>query len=346
MSYVAETKRYEGAQFRQCGRSGIVLPPVSLGLWQNFGGTDVFETGRAVVRRAFDRGMTHFDLANNYGPPYGSAEENFGQILRKDLHPYRNELIISSKAGWDMWPGPYGMGGSRKYLLASLDESLQRMGLEFVDIFYSHRPSLDVPLEETMGALAHAVRQGKALYVGISSYSPERTREAAKILRSEGVPLLIHQPSYSMLNRWIETELLGTLEELGVGCIAFSPLAQGLLTDKYLNGVPENSRGKSGGAGGSFLQSFLNDKNLDQVRALNEMARGRGQTLAQMAIAWVLRDKRVTSALIGARNVEQLDNSLDAIKKLEFAKEELDAIDRHAQEGGIDLWKGAREGTE
>jgi L-glyceraldehyde 3-phosphate reductase len=290
--------------------------------------------------------VTHFDLANNYGPPYGSAEENFGQILRKDLHPYRNELLISSKAGWDMWPGPYGVGGSRKYLLASLDESLQRMGLEYVDIFYSHRPSPEVPLEETMGALAHAVRQGKALYVGISSYSPERTREAARILQSEGVPLLIHQPSYSLLNRWIETELLGTLDELGVGCIAFSPLAQGLLTDKYLNGVPENSRGKSGGAGGSFLQSFLNEKNLNQVRALNEMARGRGQTLAQMAISWVLRDKRVTSALIGARNVEQLDNSLDAIKRLEFTKEELDAIDRPAQEGGIDLWKGAREGTE
>ncbi len=346
MSYVADAKRYDGAQFRRCGRSGIVLPPVSLGLWQNFGGTDVFETGRAVVRRAFDRGVTHFDLANNYGPPYGSAEENFGQILRKDLNLYRNELVISSKAGWDMWPGPYGMGGSRKYLLASLDESLQRMGLEYVDIFYSHRPSPEVPLEETIGALAHAVRQGKALYVGISSYSPEATREAARILRSEGVPLLIHQPSYSLLNRWVETELLATLDELGVGCIAFSPLAQGLLSDKYLKGVPENSRGKSGGAGGSFLQSFLNEKNLEQVRALNEMARGRGQTLAQMAIAWVLRDTRVTSALIGARNVEQLDNSLDAIKKLEFSKEELDAIDRYAQEGGIDLWKGAREGTE
>ena len=346
MSYVADAKRYDGAQFRRCGRSGIVLPPVSLGLWQNFGGNDVFETGRAVVRRAFDRGVTHFDLANNYGPPYGSAEENFGQILRKDLNLYRNELVISSKAGWDMWPGPYGMGGSRKYLLASLDESLQRMGLEYVDIFYSHRPSPEVPLEETIGALAHAVRQGKALYVGISSYSPEATREAARILRSEGVPLLIHQPSYSLLNRWVETELLATLDELGVGCIAFSPLAQGLLSDKYLKGVPENSRGKSGGAGGSFLQSFLNEKNLEQVRALNEMARGRGQTLAQMAIAWVLRDRRVTSALIGARNVQQLDNSLDAIKKLEFSKEELDAIDRYAQEGGIDLWKGAREGTE
>jgi len=343
MGYVADAKRYENASFRRCGQSGIVLPPVSLGLWQNFGGADVFETGRAVIRRAFDRGVTHFDLANNYGPPYGSAEENFGHILRKDFRPYRNELIISSKAGWDMWPGPYGIGGSRKYLLASLDESLERMGLEYVDIFYSHRPSLDVPLEETMGALAHAVRQGKALYVGISSYSPERTREAARILRSEGVPLLIHQPSYSMLNRWVETELLATLEELGVGCIAFSPLAQGLLTDKYLKGVPENSRAK---AGGSFLNSFLNEENLKRVRELNEIAQGRGQTLAQMAIAWVLRDQRVTSALIGARNVEQLDNSLDAVKKLEFTDAELDAIDSNAKESGIDLWKGAREGTE
>jgi L-glyceraldehyde 3-phosphate reductase len=343
MSYVANAKRYDDAPFRRCGRSGLVLPPVSLGLWQNFGGVDVFETGRAVVRRAFDRGVTNFDLANNYGPPYGSAEENFGHILRKDLRPYRNELVISSKAGWDMWPGPYGVGGSRKYLLASLDESLQRMGLEYVDIFYSHRPSMDVPLEETMGALVQAVRQGKALYVGISSYSPERTREAARILRSEGVPLLIHQPSYSMLNRWIETELLGALEELGVGCIAFSPLAQGLLTDKYLNGVPENSRAK---AGGSFQRTFLTEKNLHHVRVLDEMARGRGQTLAQMAIAWVLRDKRVTSALIGARTVEQLDNSLDAIKNLEFTDAELDDIDRYAQDGGIDLWKDAREGTE
>jgi L-glyceraldehyde 3-phosphate reductase len=343
MSYVADARRYDGAQFRRCGQSGIVLPPVSLGLWQNFGGSDVFETGRAVIRRAFDRGVTHFDLANNYGPPYGSAEENFGEILRKDFRPYRNELIISSKAGWDMWLGPYGIGGSRKYLLASLDDSLRRMGLEYVDIFYSHRPSMDVPLEETMGALAHAVRQGKALYVGISSYSPERTREAARILKSEGVPLLIHQPSYSMLNRWIETELLSALEELGVGCIAFSPLAQGLLTDKYLKGIPENSRAK---AGGSFLSSFLNEENLAHVRALNEVARERGQSLAQMAIAWALRDRRVTSALIGARNVEQLDNSLDAIQNLEFTAAELETIDRNARDSGIDLWKGAREGTE
>jgi L-glyceraldehyde 3-phosphate reductase len=343
MTYVPAAKRYDGAQFRRCGRSGIVLPPISLGLWQNFGGVDSFETGRAMVRRAFDRGLTHFDLANNYGPPYGSAEENFGAILRKDLSAYRNELLISSKAGWDMWPGPYGIGGSRKYLLASLDDSLRRMGLEYVDIFYSHRPSTDVPLEETMGALAQAVRQGKALYIGISSYSPERTREAARILRSEGVPLLIHQPSYSMLNRWVEDELLGTLEELGVGCIAFSPLAQGLLTDKYLKGVPDNSRAK---LEGSFAKSFLNQENLSRVQALNELARKRGQTLAQMAIAWVLRDKRVTSALIGARTVEQLDNSLDAINNLQFPDAELDAIDRYAEESGIDLWRNAREGTE
>jgi L-glyceraldehyde 3-phosphate reductase len=342
MTYVPHEKRYDGAQFRRCGRSGIVLPPVSLGLWQNFGGADVFETGRAVVRRAFDRGVTHFDLANNYGPPYGSAEENFGEILRKDFRAYRDELLISSKAGYDMWPGPYGDGGSRKYLLASLEASLRRMGLEYVDIFYSHRPAMDVPLEETMGALAQAVRQGKALYVGISSYSPERTRQAAKILQSEGVPLLIHQPSYSMLNRWVEKELLGTLEELGVGCIGFSPLAQGLLSNKYLKGVPANSRAK---AEGSFLKGFLNEENLNRVRALNEIAASRGQSLAQMAIAWVLRDQRVTSALIGARNVEQLDNSLDAVKNLHFSAAELKEIDRHAQEGDIDLWKDAREGA-
>ena len=342
MSYVPDAKRYDGTQFRRCGRSGIVLPPVSLGLWQNFGGVDAFETGREVIRRAFDRGVTHFDLANNYGPPYGSAEENFGKILRKDFRPYRNELVISSKAGWDMWPGPYGVGGSRKYLLASLEASLQRMGLEYVDIFYSHRPAQDTPLEETMGALVQAVRQGKALYVGISSYSPERTCAAAQILKSQGVPLLIHQPSYSMLNRWVEKELLGTLEEMGVGCIAFSALAQGLLTNKYLHGVPENSRAKGEG---SFQRDFLNQENLDRVRALNQIALGRGQTLAQMAIAWVLRDKRITSALIGARNVEQLDNSLDAMKKLQFTDAELHEIDRYAQEGAIDLWKSAREGT-
>ena len=342
MSYVANEKRYRDAPFRRCGRSGIVLPPISLGLWQNFGGADVFETGRAMVRRAFDRGVTHFDLANNYGPPYGSAEENFGEILRKDLRPHRNELIISTKAGWDMWPGPYGIGGSRKYLIASLDESLKRMGLEYVDIFYSHRPDLNTPLEETMSALAHIVRQGKALYVGISSYSPERTREAAAILKSEGVPLFIHQPSYSMLNRWIEDELLGTLDVLGTGCIAFSPLAQGLLTSKYLKGVPEDSRAKGEG---SFQTKMLSEDNLNRVRSLNEIAKGRGQTLAQMAIAWVLRDSRVTSALIGARNVQQLDDSLDAVKNLKFTDAELAEIDSHARDGALDLWKGAREGT-
>ena len=343
MRYIPDEKRYDGVSYRRSGRSGISLPPISLGLWQNFGGVNVFETGRAVLRRAFDRGVTHFDLANNYGPPYGSAEENFGEIFRKDFQSHRNELLISSKAGWDMWPGPYGAGGSRKYMLASLDESLDRMGLDYVDIFYSHRPTMDVPLEETMGALAQAVRQGKALYVGISSYSPERTREAARLLKSEGVPLLIHQPSYSMLNRWVEHELLDTLEEIGVGCIAFSPLAQGLLTNKYLNGVPASSRAKDGQW---FEEEFLSEDNLTRVRALNEIAKGRGQSLAQMAIAWVLRDKRVTSALIGARNVEQLDNSLDALNNLEFNDAEIAEIDRFAQEGSIDLWKDAREGRE
>src|SRR6202051_4169683 len=342
MAYVAANDRYERIAYRRCGRSGLKLPPISLGLWQNFGGADVFETGRAMLRRAFDRGVTHFDLANNYGPPYGSAEENFGIVMRKDFRPLRNELIISTKAGWDMWPGPYGIGASRKYLLNSLDDSLKRMGLEYVDIFYAHRPWADTPLEETVGALATAVHQGKALYVGISSYSPERTRQAAQILKSMGVPLLIHQPSYSMLNRWIEKELLSTLEELGVGCIAFSPLAQGLLTNKYLHGVPENSRAK---AEGSFQKDFLSEDNLKRGRALNEIASGRGQTLAQMAIAWVLRDKRVTSALTGARNVEQLDNSLDAVRKLQFTDAELNEIDRYAQEGAIDLWRNAREGA-
>ena len=343
MTYIAAEDRYKVATFRRNGKSGIVLPAISLGLWQNFGGVDSFETGRAVLRRAFDRGVTHFDLANNYGPPYGSAEENFGQWMAKDFRPYRNELLISTKAGWDMWPGPYGFGGSRKYLLTSLDDSLRRMGLDYVDIFYSHRPDPDTPLEETMGALIHAVRQGKALYVGISSYSPERTRQAAAILKSEGVPLFIHQPSYSMLNRWIEKELLTTLDELGAGCIAFSPLAQGLLTNKYLNGVPENSRAA---AKGSFLEDFLNENNLKQVRALNEIAKQRGQSLAQMAIAWTLRDPRVTSALIGARNVQQLDDSLDALKNLSFSHEELASIDQHARDSSIDLWKDARESVQ
>jgi len=349
-AYVPALTRYDHANFRRCGNSGLVLPAITLGLWQNFGGADVFETGRAMVRRAFDRGVTHFDLANNYGPPYGSAEENFGTILRKDFgvrkhsRALRNELVISSKAGYDMWPGPYGIGASRKYLLSSLDDSLTRMGLDYVDIFYAHRPWKNCPLEETMGALVSAVHQGKALYVGISSYSPERTRQAAKILKQMGVPLLIHQPSYSMLNRWIEKGLLDALEEVGAGCIAFSPLAQGLLTSKYLKGVPKDSRAKN--AGSSLLKEFLSEKNLKNARALNEIARGRGQTLAQMAIAWVLRDQRVTSALIGARNVEQLDDSLDALKNLKFTPAELKEIDRYAQEGNVDLWRRGRETME
>jgi L-glyceraldehyde 3-phosphate reductase len=346
-AYVPDPTRYDHAAFRRCGRFGLVLPAITLGLWQNFGGADVFETGRAMIRRAFDRGVTHFDLANNYGPPYGSAEENFGAILRKDFglrkhaSALRNELLISTKAGWDMWPGPYGIGGSRKYLLASLDDSLRRMGLDYVDIFYAHRPWANCPLEETMGALATAVFQGKALYVGISSYSPERTREAAQILKSMGVPLLIHQPSYSMLNRWIEKGLLDTLEEIGAGCIAFSPLAQGLLTHKYLKGVPADSRARSENS--SLLKDFLSEENLKRARALNEIAKGRGQTLAQMAIAWVLRSPAVTSALIGARTVEQLDDSLDALKRLDFAEAELAEIDRYAVDSGIDLWRSARE---
>lgn len=340
MTWAPSPTRYDTASFRRCGRSGLDLPPISLGLWHNFGGVDVFETGRAVIRRAFDRGVTHFDLANNYGPPYGSAEENFGTILKKDFAAHRDEMIISSKAGWDMWPGPYGVGGSRKYLLASLDQSLQRMGLDYVDIFYSHRPTPDVPLEETMGALVQMHRQGKALYVGISSYGPQRTRQAAEILRREGVPLLIHQPSYSMLNRWVEVDLLDTLEDLGVGCIAFSPLAQGLLTNKYLNGVPEHSRAA---AGDSFTRTMLSESNLAHVRALNDIATKRGQSLAQMAIAWVLRDTRVTSALIGARNVQQLDDSLNALNTLDFSAEEIALIDQYAREGHIDLWRNLSE---
>jgi L-glyceraldehyde 3-phosphate reductase len=336
MSYQADPGRYEAMPYRRCGRSGLDLPAISLGLWHNFGGEDVFETGRATIRRAFDRGVTHFDLANNYGPPYGSAEENFGTILQKDFAAHRDELIISSKAGWDMWPGPYGVGGSRKYLIASCDQSLKRMGLDYIDIFYSHRPDFDTPLEETMGALAQLVRQGKALYVGISSYGPELTRKAATILKDLGVPLLIHQPSYSMLNRWVEDGLLDTLADIGTGCIAFSPLAQGLLTDKYLGGVPEGTRASKGS---SFDQTLLSDENIARVRALDAIAKKRGQSLAQMAIAWVLRSPTVTSALIGARNVAQLDNALDAAKTLSFSTEELTEIDRHAREGGIDLWR-------
>lgn len=343
-SYTADPMRYDGRMpYRRCGRSGLDLPAISLGLWQNFGGVDSFETGRAILRRAFDRGVTHFDLANNYGPPFGSAEENFGRVLKSDFAGHRDELIISTKAGWDMWPGPYGgIGGSRKYLIASLDQSLKRMGLDYVDIFYSHRVDPKTPLEETMGALAHIHRQGKALYVGISSYSPELTREAHAILKAEGVPLLIHQPSYSMLNRWIEGELLDALTGLGVGCIAFSPLAQGMLTNKYLNGVPEDARATKGR---SLRETMLSPENIERIRQLNAIAQNRGQTLAQMAIAWVLRDRRITSALIGARTVAQLDDSLDALKQLEFTEDELRQIDNYATDGGIDIWKPSSQLT-
>ena len=338
MTNQAASDRYSGLMpYRRCGRSGIDLPAISLGLWQNFGGADVFETGRAILRRAFDRGVTHFDLANNYGPPYGSAEENFGRIMAGDFAPYRDELIISTKAGWDMWPGPYGdIGGSRKYLIASLDQSLKRMGLDYVDIFYSHRVDPNTPLEETMAALAHLHRQGKALYVGISSYSPELTQKAAAILAEERVPLFIHQPNYSMMNRWIEHGLLDTLQTLGTGCIAFSPLAQGLLTSKYLKGIPEDARATKDG---SFGKEVLTEENLGRIRALNAIAERRGQTLAQMAVAWSLRDPRVTSSLIGARTVEQLDNSLGALDRLDFSPEELAEIDRYATDGGTDYWR-------
>jgi L-glyceraldehyde 3-phosphate reductase len=322
-------------QYRRSGRSGLKLPAVSLGLWQNFGDNAPFDRQRATVLRAFELGITHFDLANNYGPPYGSAEENFGRLMSKDLAGHRHELVISSKAGYDMWAGPYGDWGSRKYLLTSLDQSLKRMGLDYVDIFYSHRHDPETPLEETMGALVTAVRQGKALYVGISSYSAERTKEAAAILRRMGTPLLIHQPSYSMLNRWIEPDLVAVLKEEGIGCIVFSPLAQGLLTDRYLNGVPEGSRASHPG---SFSQKLLTEENLAKIRALNEIAQRRGQTLAQMAVAWVLRDPVVTSALIGASSVAQLEQNVAALDKLEFAKDELAEIDRYATEGGINIW--------
>jgi L-glyceraldehyde 3-phosphate reductase len=340
VTYQAASNRYDNLMpYRRCGRSGIDLPAISLGLWQNFGGADVFETGRAILRRAFDRGVTHFDLANNYGPPYGSAEENFGRVMASDFAPYRDELIISTKAGWDMWPGPYGgIGGSKKYLIASLDQSLKRMGLEYVDIFYSHRVDPTTPLEETMRALTQIHRQGKALYIGISSYSPELTRKAAAILAEERVPLFIHQPNYSMFNRWIEGGLLDTLEDLGTGCIAFSPLAQGLLTSKYLKGIPADARVTRDG---SLSKDQLSDANLERVRALNAIAERRGQTLAQMAIAWTLRDPRVTSSLIGARTVEQLDNSLDAVKGLAFSAAELAEIDTYATDGGTDLWKSS-----
>ena len=339
--YTPDTDRYDGRMpYRPVGRTGLKLPAISLGLWHNFGDDTPFANQRATLRRAFELGISHFDLANNYGPPYGSAETNFGRHLREDFKPYRDELIISSKAGWDMWPGPYGDLGSRKYLLASLDQSLQRMGLDYVDIFYHHHYDPTTPLAETMLALDTAVRQGKALYVGISSYSAERTREAVAIATELGTPLVIHQPSYSMLNRWVEDatageSLLDALGDTGLGCIAFSPLAQGMLTDKYLTGVPEGSRAAQDK---SLSTDLLSAQNLDHIRALNDLAAGRGQTLAQLAIAWVLRDERVTSALIGASSVRQLENSVAAVANLAFTADELAAIDRYATEGGINLW--------
>jgi L-glyceraldehyde 3-phosphate reductase len=339
MDYLPAENRYASMPYRRSGRSGLKLPAISLGLWHNFGHDRAFDSQRATVRRAFDRGITHFDLANNYGPPAGSAEENFGRLLATDLKPYRDELIISSKAGYDMWPGPYGEWGSRKYLLSSLDQSLQRMGLDYVDVFYSHRFDPDTPLQETMGALDSAVRQGKALYVGISSYSGHRTEEAAQILRDLGTPVLIHQPSYSLLNRWVEEDLLDVLKREGIGCIAFSPLAQGMLTDKYLGGqVPADSRA----AQDHFLKrDMLTPEALAHIKALNAMAADRGQSLAQMAIAWTLRDARVTSSLIGASSVEQLDENLAALDNLEFTDDELATIDQHAVDAGINLWSSS-----
>jgi L-glyceraldehyde 3-phosphate reductase len=336
--YVAAQDRYEAMPYRRTGRSGLKLPAISLGLWHNFGDDVPIENQRAVLRRAFDLGITHFDLANNYGPPYGSAETNFGRILREDFSSYREELVISSKAGWDMWPGPYGFGGSRKYLLSSLDQSLGRLGVDYVDIFYSHRPDAETPIDETAGALISAVQQGKALYAGISSYSPERTREIAALLTAAGVPLLIHQPSYSMLNRWIEQDLLSAVDDLGVGVIAFSPLAQGMLTDRYLNGVPENSRAAQGK---SLDPSWLTDDALTHIRALNDIAADRGQSLAQLALSWALRDSRVTSVLIGASSVAQLEANVGALDNLEFSTAELASIDQHAKDSGINLWAEA-----
>jgi L-glyceraldehyde 3-phosphate reductase len=333
--FSASPARYDKMQYRRCGRSGLQLPAISLGLWHNFGGDRPLESGRAILRRAFDLGVTHFDLANNYGPPYGSAEETFGRVLHSDLRPYRDELVLSTKAGYDMWPGPYGEWGSRKYLLASLDQSLGRMGVEYVDIFYSHRFDPETPLEETMGALDTAVRSGKALYAGISSYSAEKTREAAAILRELGTPVLIHQPSYSLLNRWIEPELLDTLGELGVGCICFSPLAQGMLTDKYLDGIPEGSRAAENS---SLSPDLLTEVALEKIRALNEIARGRGQSLAQLALAWTLRDPRMTSSLIGASSVAQLEDSLASLDNLALSDAELAEIDRYATDSEINLW--------
>jgi L-glyceraldehyde 3-phosphate reductase len=339
-TYAAREDRYERMPYRRCGRSGLLLPAISLGLWQNFGDSRPLEHSRAILRRAFDLGITHFDLANNYGPPYGTAELNFGRLLAQDFRHLRDELVISTKAGYDMWPGPYGNWGSRKYLLASLDQSLRRMGLDYVDVFYSHRFDPDTPLEETLGALDAAVRQGKALYVGISSYSADRTSEAIRILRELGTPLLIHQPSYSMLNRWIERELLGVLQDEGVGCIAFSPLAQGLLTDKYLEGIPDASRVRSGAY---FSEELLTADNLRRVRALGEVAARRGQTLAQMAVAWVLRDGRVTSALVGVSSVAQLEANVAALDRLDFTDDELAEIDRYATDGAVNIWAQSSE---
>jgi L-glyceraldehyde 3-phosphate reductase len=342
MPYTAADDRYDVQPYRRCGRSGLLLPAVSLGFWHNFGDDKPLETQRAIMRRAFDLGVTHFDLANNYGPPYGSAESNVGRILAEDFGAYRDELAISTKAGWDMWPGPYGNLGSRKYLTASIDQSLQRLGLDYVDIFYHHRPDPDTPLEETMGALDSIVRAGKALYVGVSSYSAEHTAKAAGILRALGTPMLIHQPSYSMFNRWIETDLLDVLDREGVGCIAFTALAQGLLTDRYLEGIPGDSRAA---AGKSLSTEMINDENLARIRALNEIAQSRGQTLAQLALAWVLRDRRLTSTLIGASSVQQLEDNVAAASNLDFTDDELAAIDEHAVESGVDQWAGAREST-
>ena len=335
MTYLAADDRYDRLPYRRCGRSGLKLPAVSLGLWHNFGDDRPLDAQRAILRRAFDRGVTHFDLANNYGPPYGSAEANFGTLFAQDFRPYRDELLISTKAGYDMWPGPYGEWGSRKYLLASLDQSLSRMGLDYVDIFYSHRFDPETPLEETMGALDRAVRSGKALYAGISSYSPERTAEAAAILREMGTTPLIHQPSYSMLNRWVEGGLLDTLAAEGMGCIAFSPLAQGMLTAKYLNGIPAGSRAAQDK---SLSPDLLTDEVLAHIRVLNDIAAGRGQSLAQMALAWALRDARVTSVLIGVSSVAQLDDCLAATHRLGFSRDELAAIDKDAVDAGINIW--------
>ncbi len=336
MAYVPADDRYQGMSYRRCGRRGLQLPVISLGLWHNFGADRPFATQQAICRRAFDRGVTHFDLANNYGPPYGAAEECFGRLLASDFASHRDELVISTKAGYDMWPGPYGDGGSRKYLLASLDQSLRRMGLDYVDIFYSHRVDPDTPLEETMAALASAVEQGKALYAGISSYSSARTTEAATLLAALGVPLLVHQPSYSMFNRWIEDDrLLDTLEAVGAGCIAFSPLAQGLLTDRYLDGVPADSRVATGGA---LSREMLTEERLSHVRGLAGLAEARGQSLAQLALAWALRDPRLTSLVIGASSVAQLDANLGALENLGFTDDELRAIDQYATDASINLW--------